>query len=507
VLLADLVETSAAVAAIPSRRSKIQGLANCLGRAAGEEVAVATGLLSGNPRQRRLGVGWASLRDRPPPAQHPSLRVLDVDAVFDGLEAAAGSGSGTTRSELLKRLFQAATAPEQEFLMRLIGGELRHGAQAGIMAEAIASAAGVSPAAVRRAAMLSGDLRVTGRLAMESGAQGLHAVSLTPGIPVQPMLAQSAPTLREALARTGPAAVDWKLDGVRVQAHRRGDQVEVFTRTLEPITDRVPEVVEAIRGLSVDTAILDGEVILLDAQGRPRPFQETGSRVASRRSARVSTPARLSFFVFDALHLDGADLIDLPAMGRFEAARHAVPESLWVPRILDPEPSEAERFYEDALRRGHEGVVVKNLSSAYEAGRRGAGWIKVKSPATLDLVVLAAEWGHGRRTGRLSNLHLGARDVATGGFAMLGKTFKGMTDAMLAWQTERLQELQLSSDGWTVRVRPELVVEVAFDGIQASRRYPSGMALRFARVVRYRPDKSPSDADTVETVRQLHRDR
>jgi len=374
-------------------------------------------------------------------------------------------------------------------------GELRQGALAGVMADAIARAADVPAAAVRRAAMLAGDLGAVAAAVIADGGAGLEGFRLELLRPVQPMLAQTAETLEEALERARPAAVEWKLDGARIQAHRVGDQVRVFTRNLADVTERLPEVVEAVRALAVKSVVLDGEAIALDAEGRPQPFQVTMSRFGSRAS--VEPP--LTAFFFDCLHLDGEDLVGRPARERLAA----LPDELRVPRIETDDAAEAEAFLEDALARGHEGVMVKALDAPYEAGRRGTGWIKVKRAHTLDLVVLAAEWGHGRRSGRLSNLHLGARDPTTGGFVMLGKTFKGMTDAMLAWQTERFLELETHGDGHTVYVRPEQVVEIAFDGVQTSRRYPGGVALRFARVKGYRPDKRAEEADTIETVRAL----
>jgi DNA ligase 1 len=374
-----------------------------------------------------------------------------------------------------------------------------------VMTDAVARAAEVDLASVRRAAMFAGDLAVVAAAALHAGAAGLAGFRLQVGRPLLPMLAQTTTSVSAALERLGPAAVEWKLDGVRVQVHRSGDEVAVFTRTLDTITDRVPEVVEAVMALPVRTAVFDGEAIALRPDGRPRPFQETGSRVASRGDvAGLRASAPLTPFLFDVLHLDGIDLIDLPGSERYAAVESVLPPSLWVPRVITGDAEEAAVFFADTVARGHEGVVIKDLDSRYEAGRRGAGWIKVKPRHTLDLVVLAAEWGHGRRRGWLSNLHLGARDAETGAFVMLGKTFKGLTDSTLEWQTAELQARETSRDSWTVWVRPELVVEIAFDGIQTSPRYPGGMALRFARVLRYRPDKGAAEADTVDTVRMLH---
>jgi DNA ligase-1 len=296
------------------------------------------------------------------------------------------------------------------------------------------------------------------------------------------------------------AAVEWKLDGIRIQAHLDQGSVRLFTRTLDEITGRLPEVVAALAKLPVRAAVFDGELIALRADGRPLPFQDTAARTASQGTA-ATVP--LSVFLFDALHLDGADLIDLPAWRRHAELTWAVPPELLMPRLVTGSAAEAEAFFADAIAHGHEGVVVKALDAPYAAGRRGAGWIKVKPRHTLDLVVLAVEWGHGRRRGWLSNLHLGARDPDTGGFVMLGKTFKGLTDELLSWQTTRLLALEDHRDAYTVYVRPELVVEIAFDGVQRSPRYPGGLALRFARVLRYRDDKSAAEADTIDTVRAL----
>jgi ATP-dependent DNA ligase I len=504
VLLADLVATSAAVAATRSRLAKVAALAACLRRAAPDEIPIVVSYLSGELRQRRTGIGWAALRDLPPPAPVSSLEVGAVDRAFAVIESLSGPGSSVARRAELASLFERATAEEARFLAMLAGGELRQGALAGIVSDAVAAAAEVEPAAVRRAAMLAGDLQAVAQAALTQGAAGLAAFRLEVGRPVQPMLAKTAPSLEAALEGLGQAAIEWKLDGVRIQVHRDGDAVAAFTRTLDPVGERMPEVMEAVRALPVRSVILDGEAIALRPGGRPRPFQETASRAASRgdtAALRESVP--LTPFFFDALHLDGRDLLDLPASERIAAIEPLVPVGAWVPRIVTDDAATAQVFFDDALARGHEGVVVKSLSAPYEAGRRGAGWIKVKPVHTLDLVVLAAEWGHGRRQGLLSNLHLGARDTEADGFVMLGKTFKGLTDELLAWQTARLLELKSRRDASTVYVRPELVVEIAFDGIQTSSRYPGGVALRFARVIRYRPDKRPGEADTIATVRAL----
>jgi DNA ligase-1 len=501
--LRDLVETSEAVAAQPARLGKVARLAERLAALGPGEMAPGVAMLAGEPRQGRLGVGWASLRELPLPAPAPTLTVADVDAALDALAAASGPGSQGARRALLDGLMGRATEAEQGFLRRLLLGELRHGALEGVMVDAVARAAAVPVAEVRRALMLRGDLGAVAELAMTSGREGLAGVGLQVGRPIQPMLAQPAPDIASALARIAPAAVEWKLDGARIQVHRDGGEVGVFTRSLDDVTARLPEVVEAALALPARSAVLDGEVIALRPDGRPHPFQVTASRVGSSvgveegRARLPLTPA-----LFDLLHLDGEDLLDRPGAERMAALDALVPEALRVPRTRAEDAEAAAAVLEAALARGHEGVMVKSLAASYAAGRRGGGWLKVKPRHTLDLVVLAAEWGHGRRRGTLSNLHLGARGP-DGGFVMLGKTFKGLTDAMLAWQTERFLELEVAREAHVVHVRPQLVVEIAFDGVQRSSRYPGGVALRFARVLRYRPDKSPAEADTLDAVRAL----
>jgi DNA ligase-1 len=434
----------------------------------------------------------------------------------------SGAGSQARRRELVGALFAAATADEQRMLFGLFSGELRQGAQAGLLVDAIARAATVEVATVRRALLLAGDLKAVAVAALTGGGPALAEFALQVGRPLAPMLAQSASTVDEALATTGvPAVVDVKLDGIRVQVHRSGDEVAVFTRSLDEITPRVPEVVAAVRALPVREIVLDGEAIALDVAGRPRPFQETSSRAATR-GARRKVAAELTTelaaeptgvagggtaltpYFFDLLHLDGENLLDAPGQDRWATLAKALPAALLVGRSVVESVSETERAFAAAIDAGHEGIVVKSLAAPYDVGRRGGAWVKVKPRHTLDLVVLAVEWGHGRRKGWLSNLHLGARDPATGGFVMLGKTFKGLTDELLRWQTERFQELAIERGDWVVTVRPEQVVEIAFDGVQTSPRYPGGVALRFARVIRYRHDKSAAEADTIEMVRAIH---
>ena len=503
-LLEEIARTSMDVGATRARLSKIERLAASLGRLAPEEVPVAVTYLSGALPQGTIGVGWAALRDLPPSAKSPSLELLEVHAVLERIRAASGKGSVAVRRRELFDLFTRTTKPERRFLIGLLQGELRQGALEGVMVDAVAKAAGVGPSDVRRALMVAGDLGAVARAAIAEGQNGLARFGLTLLRPIKPMLAHTADDVDQALSRLEAAAVEWKLDGARIQVHRVGDEVRVFTRNLADVTTRVPELVEATLPLRVGAVLLDGEAIALRPDGRPHPFQVTMSRFGSRLGVdELRGTIALSPFFFDCLHLDGEDLIDRPATERFKALDRCVPEELRVPRIVVTGADEARTMLEHALARGHEGVMVKALDAPYEAGRRGASWLKVKKAHTLDLVVLAAEWGHGRRQGWLSNLHLGARDPA-GGFVMLGKTFKGMTDQMLTWQTERLLELETARDDYTVQVRPELVVEVAFDGIQASRRYPGGVALRFARVKGYRLDKRPEEADTIDTVRALH---
>ena len=494
-LLADLAATSVNVAATSSRTEKLQHLAAALRRAAPDEVAVVTAYLSGDLRQRRTGAGWRSLQGLPAPAVQPSLTVLEVDTAFAVLADLSGPGSSGRRAQLLAELWSGATTDEQRFLAGLVSGELRQGASAGLVTDAVAKAADVPVAAVRRALTVCGSLSEVAVAALTG--QPLTSFALQVGRGLSPMLAATAKDLDDAWSRVGrPTVIDWKLDGIRVQVHRHADDVRVFTRTLDDITARVPEIVAAALTLPARSLVLDGEALSLDMTGRPRPFQETASRAASRSGTHL-TP-----WFFDVLHAEGQDLLDAPLSRRSEVLSDLVPESQRAPRLITADVEEARAFADLALNEGHEGIVVKAIEAPYEAGRRGGSWLKVKPRHTLDLVVLAAEWGHGRRRGWLSNLHLGAREP-DGGFVMLGKTFKGLTDSLLTWQTARLQELAISDDGWGVHVRPELVVEIAFDGVQTSPRYPGGVALRFARVLRYREDKTAAEADTIADVLRL----
>ncbi|MEV8341521.1 ATP-dependent DNA ligase [Streptomyces niveus] len=501
-LLATLAHVSQEVAATSARSRKIALLAELFRAAGPADVPVVIPWLAGRLPQGRIGVGRQALKDPVPAADTATLTIREADDAVTALATVAGPGSQAERRRLVQALLGAATGEEQRFLIALLSGEVRQGALDAVAGEALAQATGAPPADVRRAVMLAGSLQSVAERLLADGPEALAEFRLTVGRPVLPMLAQTAGSVAEAVEKLAPCAVEEKLDGIRVQVHRRGDAVRVYTRTLDDITDRLPEVTAAALALEGDLLILDGEVIALDADGRPRPFQEVAGRVGSRTdvtAAAVAVP--LSPVFFDVLAADGEDLLDLSYAERRTTLDRLVPEPMRVRRVVVPAPDSAEaaEFWRATLDRGHEGVVIKALDTPYSAGRRGAGWVKVKPVHTLDLVVLAAEWGHGRRTGRLSNLHLGARQP-DGSFVMLGKTFKGLTDAMLEWQTARLKELALDDDGFMVRVRPELVVEIAYDGLQRSTRYPAGVTLRFARVLRHREDKRAEDADTVETV-------
>ncbi len=503
--LADVVETSQRVADTPKRLEKIELLAGLLLRLDPDEVEIAVSYLSGSVRQGRIGVGYAALRDADgPAAETASLGIRDVDHALNALAGAKGPGSERTRREMLHALLARATAPEQRFLTRLLHGELRQGALEGVMVEALAKASGVAAGRIRRAVMLAGEMAGVARAALASGEAGLAQYDVQLFRPVQPMLAQPADDVAAALGEVGEAALEFKFDGARVQVHRLGDQVAVYSRALHDVTAAVPEIVEAVRALPGESLILDGEVLSLTTTGRPQPFQVTMRRFGRRLDVdRMRGQLPLTPFWFDLLYWNGQSLLDEPQARRFGELEALSPEGSVVPHTVTADPARAGEFLREALERGHEGIMAKALQSSYAAGSRGQSWLKIKQARTLDLVVLAAEWGNGRRQGWLSNLHLGARDTTKGGFAMLGKTFKGMTDQMLAWQTEQFLKLEIGRDGHTVFVEPKLVVEVAFNEIQISPRYPSGLALRFARVKRYRPDKSADNADTFQTVQQM----
>ncbi len=498
-LLAELVETARAVAETSSRNAKVSLIAGLLQRADPDEIEAAIGFLAGEARQGRIGVGWATAyRQEVAPAAVPTLTIAELDGAMTRILATTGPGSVGSRGGILASIFSRATAEEADYIRRLFIGEMRQGALDGIVTEAVARAADVPAAAVRRAAMLSGDLGRSAVVALTTGAEGLAAIGLELLRPLQPMLASTAKDVTEALAATGPASVEWKLDGIRIQAHRAGDEVRIFTRNLNDITERLPDLAATLGEFPAERFVLDGEAIAFDDAERPRLFGETLSSVGRRvTEPLVSTTA----LFFDVLHADGEDLIDRPLEERL-AVLDRIAAGARVPGITTDDAVAAGGVLGEALAAGHEGVMVKGLSSVYQAGRRGQSWRKVKPVRTLDLVVIGVEWGHGRRKGYLSNIHLGARDPA-GGFVMVGKTFKGMTDEMLKWQTERFLALETSRHGITVEVRPEQVVEIGLDGVHGSTRYGGGVALRFARVLRYRHDKTPAEADTIDTVRAL----
>ena len=507
--LNDLVVVSNTVGSTASRLRKVDLLADLLRRAEPDEITIAIGFLTGWPRQGKIGIGWATLDAARPPnaAAEPTLTLADVDHTFTALKAVSGRQSGAERRRLLSDLMSRATADEQQFLFALAIGEVRHGALEGVMAEAVAKAANLPADRVRRAAMLAGDLGAVAHAVITEGEAGLAHWSLQLFRPVQPMLADSAPDVTEALGEFGAgvaAALEWKLDGARIQVHKDGDRVAIYTRNLNEVTAAVPEVVEAVRAMPARDLILDGEVIALDRDERPLPFQVTMRRFGRKLDvASLQADLPVVPFFFDILRLDGEDLLDHQLHQRLTRLNAIVPPGLRVPRVVTADVAEAKRFEATALERGHEGLMAKSLSAPYAAGRRGSAWLKIKTARTLDLVVLAVEWGSGRRKGWLSNIHLGARDPATGGFVMLGKTFKGMTDEILEWQTKELLARETHREGHIVHVRPELVVEVAFNDVQRSPHYPGGVALRFARIKGYRHDKQASDADTIESVLRL----
>jgi DNA ligase-1 len=506
-LLRELVDTSSAVAAVSGRLEKVQRLAALLARLPPQEIGVAVSFLSGSPRQGRIGLGWRLIAGARivESARSSTVPLVEVDEIFERIANASGAGSTVEKMALLRGLFERATFEEQEFLVRLLVGELRQGALEGVLTDAVARAARLPSAAVRRAAMMAGDLPRVAEAALLDGEAALARFSVQLLRPVQPMLADSASDLGDALARVSDAALEVKLDGARIQVHKAGDEVRVFSRTLRDVTQAVPEVVSAVRVLPARDLILDGEVIALKPDGSPHPFQVTMSRFGRRLDIdTLRTGLPLTPFFFDCLYLDGTPLIDEPQGTRFGTLR-TLAADLVVPHLSTATRAEAEAFLEETLARGHEGVMAKSIAAPYAAGRRGQSWLKVNAAKTIDLVVLAAEWGHGRRRGWLSNLHLGARDPERNGFVMLGKTFKGLTDELLAWQTARLQELAIGRDDYVVYVRPELVVEIAFNDLQESPIYPGGLALRFARVKRFRTDKPVSEADTFATVQSIYR--
>jgi ATP-dependent DNA ligase I len=501
----ELVQTSAEVARTGGRLEKIRHLADLLSRLDEHEIETTVAFLSGTTRQGRIGVGYAAIASASDtaPADAATLAIREVDAAFEALIAVSGKGSAGERTRILRSLFARSTEAEQDFLRRLLHGELRQGALEGVLLEAIARAARVDAPRLRRAAMMAGDLGPVAHAALTRGNEALDAFAVQLMRPVRPMLAESENTVEDAVGRLGDAVLEYKIDGARVQVHKTGDDVAIFSRTLNDVTASAPEIVSLVRALPARELVLDGEVIALQPGGMPHPFQITMRRFGRKKDVdRGRDALPLTPFFFDCLYADGGVLLDEPLERRAQVLQD-VAGPLVIPRVIRPSREAADAFAAEALARGHEGVMVKALAAPYAAGRRGASWIKVKQARTLDLVVLAAEWGHGRRRGWLSNLHLGARDPETNTYVMLGKTFKGMTDEMLAWQTSKLQSLEIGRDAYTVHVRPELVVEIAFNDIQASPVYPGGLALRFARVKRYRTDKSPADADTIQTVRTI----
>jgi DNA ligase 1 len=505
VRLADVVETSRKIAGTSRRLEKIALLAGMLQALGPEEIDVAVAWLSGRLRQPRIGIGYVAVREAATaPAQSASLEVTGLDRSFESIAAARGPGSSGRRIEALREVLARATEPEQGFIIGLIGGELRQGALEGLMLEAIAKASGVALDKVRQAAMVAGDAGAVARPLLEKGEAGIAEFSVRLFQPLQPMLAQTAEDVEEALGDLGEAALEYKLDGARVQVHKSGDQVRVYSRALNEVTAAVPEIVETARALPARDVILDGETLSLRADGRPQPFQITMRRFGRRLDVeRLRGELPLAPFWFDLLYLDGASLLDEPQSRRFDELMKLAPADSVIPHTIAANAQAAGEFLAQSLGAGHEGIMAKARAAGYAAGGRGRSWLKIKHVHTLDLVVLAAEWGSGRRKGWLSNLHLGARDAEKGGFAMLGKTFKGLTDEMLAWQTQELLKLEIARDHYTVFVEPKLVVEIAFNEIQISPRYASGLALRFARVKRYRTDKTAAESDTFQTVKKI----
>jgi DNA ligase 1 len=504
--LVSLVDTSLKVAATSARRIKVQELAAFLKTVSAQELETAVNYLSGEISQGKIGITYKQLQTDAEPAGESLLSVTEVDRSLESIAEIHGTGSKDRRAAALRALFSRAMPSEQQFLVRLIAGELRQGALAGVMVDAVAAASGIPVAQVRQAAMYSKSLGAVARAAMIGGLNALADFQLTLFAPASPMLAQTAADASQALRELGgEAAFEWKMDGARIQVHKVGDEVRIYTRSLNEVTAAVPEIAAAVRSFAAHTLILDGEAIAFDSAGRPHPFQITMRRFGRKRNVealRETLP--IGAFFFDCLYADGRSIVDQPTALRFAALSAAVPQAMRVPRLVTASESTADTFYDAAIKAGHEGLMAKALDAAYEAGNRGASWFKIKRAHTLDLVVLAAEWGHGRRAGKLSNLHLGALDAPSGRYIMLGKTFKGLTDAMLKWQTQELLARETHRDQWTVYVRPELVVEIAFSDLQVSPRYPGGLALRLARVKRYRADKGIAEADTMESVRQIY---
>ena len=507
-LLGSLVEASDRVSAASGRLSKVRELAQFLRTLEPSELATGVLYLSGEVRQGRCGIGQTALRaaDTVAAASTPALSLAEVDQKLAAIATLCGKGVATRRADALRELFAQATVPERRFLTRVLLGELRQGALAGVMADAIALAAGRPVSDVRRAMMYAPDIGAVAQAALRDESLGFDSFQLEVLSPIAPMLAQTAADPSEALRELGgEAAFEWKMDGARIQVHKSGATVRVYTRNLNDVSAAIPEIVELVRTLPADELILDGEALAFDAADRPHPFQVTMRRFGRKLDVeRLQAELPMRSLFFDCLRYGRESLVDRPARERFHALEVALPESLRIPQLITTSEAEAQAFYDSSLAAGHEGVMAKSLDAPYEAGSRGASWLKIKRAHTLDLVVLAAEWGHGRRTGKLSNLHLGALDPATGEYVMLGKTFKGLTDRMLDWQTKEFLAREIRRDDLTVYVRPELVVEIAFSDLQASPRYPGGLALRLARVKRYRTDKGAEQADTMATVRRIY---
>jgi DNA ligase 1 len=507
-LLAELVRASQRVGATAARKVKVRELSSLLRSLAPEEIDIGVHYLSGEIPQGKIGVGFSAVREAASTAAADveTLLIAEVDQRLTELAAIRGGGSAARRAQVLKELFSRSTVAEQQFLLRLLIGELRQGALAGIMIDAIAAAADLPVAEVRRAAMYSKSLGAVAYAAMREGPDALARFQLELFSPVSPMLAQTAVDVAEALAAThGEVAFEWKMDGARIQVHKLGDDVRIYTRSLNEISAAIPEIVELARTFSQRALVLDGEAIAFDSAGRPHPFQITMKRFGRKLNVETSRAAfPIQAFFFDCLKVGHESIANRSTQDRFDALAKSVPAALLIPRLVTASEAAARAFYDAAIAAGHEGIMAKALEAPYEAGNRGASWLKIKRVHTLDLVVLAAEWGYGRRTGKLSNLHLGALDPATGEYIMLGKTFKGLTDALLDWQTKEFQAREVRRDAGTVYIRPELVVEIAFSDLQASTRYPGGLALRLARVKRYRDDKRVEEADTMDAVRKIY---
>jgi DNA ligase-1 len=501
--VAELVETSREVEHTRSRKQKSQLLAAVFERLTPTEVPIVVRYVSGELRQGKLGFAWSDVSEAmaEPAAASSSVTALELDSALDDLGRLRGPGTSAERRGALTALFARLTPEERQFVAKLIAGEMRHGVGEGLTVDALSLASNLEVKVLRQALLFLGDLSRLATLALVEGEGALGRQSVEPFRPLRPMLAQASPSVADAYERATPCVFEHKLDGARIQVHRAGERVAIYSRTGNDVTSSLPEVVELVLSFAAESFVLDGEVIALRADGRPEAFQTTMRRFGRKANvASLASALPLNAYFFDCLFLNERALVSESNARRFEALASFVPPSARIERRSVDGVESAEEVLREALSLGHEGVLVKNVDSLYEAGRRGGSWLKVKPAPTLDLVVLAAEWGSGRRKGYLSNLHLGARDEH-GSFVMLGKTFKGLTDATLAWQTEKLQKLATQTRGHVVFVRPTLVVEVAFDGVQKSRAYPCGLTLRFARVRRYRDDKPASQADTIESVR------